>query len=139
MLIWIIFVQIVVFAIAIFSLKRILHLDTSSALNRLSQEACENKKMQDELKTKREELEKEYQSKVSLAEGEAKKLKQEAASGVESIKKKILEEAYERSDEIIKSARSSKESMRQEIRADLEKEAVEFSGKLIEYIFPINS
>ncbi len=131
MLLQFIVLQVVVFGVVIYFLKKIFHGDTDSAIQRLGHVHQDLLQKQIELQKKNEEIEKEMIAKREEANTLTEKMKAEAAGEIRKKEDEVLKVARSQAEEIISKAQSSREDMAKEIESQLSKKMIGFSAEVV--------
>ncbi|MEI7750939.1 MAG: F0F1 ATP synthase subunit delta [Candidatus Omnitrophota bacterium] len=134
-----VFLQIIVFSVLVFFLKKMLSGDTETNVKRLSAVYEELVKKQRELLEKNEMAEKEYQAKKEEAALIADKLSNQALDKVRKKEEELLKKARAEAEEIIAKAFGSRDQLGHEIRADVSKQVVEFMAEMLKKIFSLDT
>lgn len=131
MLLQFIVLQVVVFGVVIYFLKKIFHGDTNSAIQRLGSVHEDLLQKQIELQKKNEEIEKEVQAKREEANLLVEKLRAEAAVEIRKKEDEVLKVARSQAEEIIAKAQSSREDMVKEVESQVSKKTIHFSAEVV--------
>ena len=131
MLLQFIVLQVVVFGVVIYFLKKIFHGDTDSAIQRLGHVHQDLLQKQIELQKKNEEIEKEMILKREEANAVTEKMRAEAAGEIRKKEDEVLKVARSQAEEIISKAQSSREDMAKEIESQLSKKMIVFSAEVV--------
>lgn len=131
MLMQFILLQVVVFGVVIFFLKKIFHGDTNSAIQRLGSVHQDLLQKQAELQQKNDEAEKEVQVKKAEAALLVEKTKSEAVVEIRKKEDEVLKVARSQAEEIIAKAQSSRDDMAKEIESQLSKKMIHFSSEVV--------
>ncbi len=134
MLLQFIILQVVVFGVVIFFLKKIFHGDTNSAIQRLGSVHQDLLQKQIELQKKNEEIEKELELKREEANAVAEKMRAEAAVEIRKKEDEVLKVARTQAEEIINKAQLSREDMAKEIESQLSRKMIGFSAEVVKKI-----
>jgi len=111
-------IQVVIFGVVIYFLKRIMLGDTESAVNRLNQSYSEMGKKKEELARKIQQTEEEYQKKKRECERLAAKMKDEAEKEMYEKRDNLLRKAREEAERLIADTVAAKEGIREEIKKE---------------------
>ena len=120
--------QILVFGVVIFFLKKIFYGDTESAINRLGNVHQDLLLKQSVLQQKNDAIEKELQMKQEEAISLAEKFKIGAAADIQKKEDTVLKVARAQAEEIIAKAQSSREDMVKEIESQVSKKTIGFAA-----------
>ncbi len=131
MLLQFIILQVVVFGVVIYFLKKTFHGDTNSAIQRLGNVHQDLLQKQSELQKKNEEIEREMQVRKEEAAALTEKMKAEAALEIRKKEDDVLKIARSQAEEIISKAQSSQDDMAKEIESRLSKNLIQFSSEVI--------
>ena len=119
--------QIIVFAVIIFVLKKLLYSDTQGAINRLDSVYQDLVKKQTELTQKIEVAEKEYQAKKQEGAQIAEKLKTEAVEEGRAKKDEILKQAKAQAEEVLGKAKAAVDDLHQKITQEVTRKMMDTS------------
>ena len=131
MLLPFIILQVVVFGVVIYFLKKIFHGDTNSAIQRLGSVHQDLLQKQIELQKKNEEIDKELYVKREEANVLTEKMRAEAAGEIRKKEDEVLKVARSQAEEIISKAQASREDMAKEIESQLSKKMIGFSAEVV--------
>jgi len=137
MLVQFIVVIVVVFLFVVVILRKLILSDTTSAVNRLKLVDSENKKKEEELQKKKLEAQEAYKEKISQAEKDALNLKENAKNEMDSLKKKLLDEARLESDKIIATAKNIKDGMRQKLKEEFQIRTIDYAVDILRRVFTL--
>jgi len=129
-----IILQVVTFAALVFVLRKLMYSASADEAGRLKQMEEEYIRRTQDLAAKMDAVDKEYRAKVTIAEEEVRRLKDEAKIEVEKIKEDSLTKARDESERIVNQAVSTRAKIRQELEAQALDKALELSRKLIEKV-----
>jgi F0F1-type ATP synthase membrane subunit b/b' len=131
----IVFVQIVIFSMVLFFLRKIMLGSTESAVNRLNESYSEVNKKKEQLAEKLKQTEEEYQRRKKEAENIARKMQEEAEKEITEKRDSMLKKAHAEAEQIVVDAVSAKDSMREEIKKEEQIKVVDFCQDIICNIF----
>ncbi len=131
--------QVVVFSVLVFFLKKMLSGDTETNVKRLSTVYEELVKNQRELLEKNEMAEKEYMAKKEEAALIADKLSNQALDKVRKKEEELLKKARGEAEEIIAKAFGSRDQLSHEIRSEVSKQMVDFMAEILKKIFSLDT
>jgi len=134
-----VFLQIVVFSVLVFLLKKMISGDTETNVKRLSAVYEELVKKQRELLEKNEMAEKEYQAKKEEAAVIADKLSNQALDKARKKEEEILKKARGEAEEIIAKAFGSRDQLGHEIRVEVSKQAIDIMAEMLKKIFSVDT
>lgn len=134
-LLYFVVIQLCVFAVIVFVLKRVLLSDTLNAVNRLRQVEGELRKKEEGLKRRIDEQEEAFNRKRSEALAELDAAREEAAKQAAQIKEALLTEAKKESQNLIAAAEKDRDGMRHEIEQQMEITALEHVGEVFHVVF----
>jgi F-type H+-transporting ATPase subunit b len=126
-----ILLQVVVFAVVIFFLKKVFYGDTQSAISRLEGVNSELLKKQKELTAKIEAAEKEYGEKKQEAEEITDKLKTDAMTEARKQQDEMVKKAKEQSDEMLQKAKASTEKHYKAVELQVKQNLVDQAAALL--------
>lgn len=132
MLIQFIILQVLVFGLIIFFIKRILSKDTMTAETRLNQVYEELLEKQKQVTQKIEEAEKEYVAKKEEATALVAKMKKEAQAELSTKEDTVIKEAKAQADEMVQKARASAEDLRKRLQKEESAKVIEYCSSLIQ-------
>lgn len=127
----VILIQVLVFGIVIYALKRIMVGNTESAVNRLNQSYADISKKKEEMANKINQIEQECERQRRETSEEIKKMREEAQKEVEEKTDKMLSEARQKSEQIIGDALGAKNKIREEIKREEQLKVVDWAGQII--------
>jgi len=128
------FVQIILFAVIVFVLKKLIFSDTTSAVSRLSAERKRAEQKKEEMARKMEECEKEVQERLNNAKTDAEKIKNEMLTKATEEAKNMGEKAQGQAEDIISKANSTKDMVRKSVEDAAEQKMILFSTQILEKI-----
>ncbi len=132
LLIQFVILQVIVFSVVIYFLRKLLTGETQNAINRLGSVYQDLLAKQKELAQKIEVAEKEYQDKKAEAESIAEKLKNQAVEEARVKGDEVMKKAKGEADETVAKAQASAEQFYHEIEIKLSEKTVDFTGTLFE-------
>jgi F0F1-type ATP synthase membrane subunit b/b' len=118
LLLQLVVMQILIFGVVIYVLKKLLYGDTESAVNRLDKSYKELSVKKHEMGEKMFEMQKEYEKKKAEAEQIAADMKEKADKEIAEKRDEIIHKAKEEAERIV----SDTQNMKQKIREDIRKE-----------------
>jgi len=128
-------VQIIMFGIVIYILKRFMQGDTESAVNRLNESYQDINKKKEELTQKIQKIEEEYQQRKDEAERIVSELKDKAEKEMSKQRDSILKKAREDAERITEETRMMKEQVRQAIRKEERLKMVDYCQDVLNQVF----
>lgn len=128
-------VQIVMFAVLAFVLKRLVLNDTLKAVAQLRQVEAEVGHKEEAMRRRIEENEREFQRKSAEAQEEARKAREAAEKELAKTRASLLEESKKERDRIIAEAEKHKDRMRQELLREADKQSVEYALQMFAMVF----
>lgn len=131
LLVQIIVVQVIIFGVVLFFLRKILLSSTQSAVNRLNNETEQVRAKQAELNQKIKEAEEELAKRRKEADDLAKKMIEESENKAKQEYDKHIKKARLDGEEIITKAQNSKDKMRREIEKEVELKMIDFSVDIL--------
>lgn len=126
-----IILQVVTFAALVFVLRKLMYSASAEEAGRLKQMEEEYLRRTQDLAAKMDAVDKEYRAKVTVAEDEARRLKEDAKVESEKIKEESLTKAHDESERIVNQAVNTRSKIRQELEAQMLDKALELSRTLI--------
>lgn len=123
--------QIIVFSVVIYFLKKILMGDTQTAISRLDLVYQDLLNKQKELNEKIKSAEKEYQNKKQEAASIVEKMKLEASEEIRAKRDEGFKKAKEEAEEILVKAQESSQKMALEIEKKMRNKILDFTSNLI--------
>lgn len=135
MLFQFILLQVVVFGVVIFFLRKIFYGNAENAIQRLGHVYQDLLQKQAELQKNNEAVEKELQEKRTEAAAMAEKFKAEAAVETRKKEDEVLKIARAQAEEIIAKAQGSREDMAKEIESQLSKKMLGFASEIVKQAF----
>ncbi len=129
-----IIVQIVLFVIIIFFMKKMVFTDTSSALIRLDRARERVKKQEQELEKKKKECEEECDAKRAKAAKEAEDILKEARERAEKESNDTLSRSKTKGEEIVQKAIDAKDKIRKDILKDIDIKTIDFSSRALDKV-----
>ncbi len=133
MLIQFIILQVLVFGLLIFFIKKILSKDTQTAETRLNQVYEEMLEKQKQVTVKIEEAEKEYLAKKEEGTALIAKMKKETQAELAAKEDAVLKEAKAQADEMVQKARASAEDLRKRLQKEESAKVIEYCNLLIQH------
>jgi F0F1-type ATP synthase membrane subunit b/b' len=134
-LVQLVFVQVVIFGVVIFFLRKIMLGSTDSAVSRLNESYADINKKKEELAEKLKKMEEEYQSKKQEAEKIVNKMRDDADKELTDKKDGVLKKAREEAERIIVDAVAAKDNMREDVRKEEQVKMVDFCQDIMINIF----
>lgn len=131
LLIQFIILQIFIFGVVIFALKKILYSDTQGAIKRLEGTYQDLLKKQKDLTQKIEMAEKEYAEKKEEAIKIVDRMKSDAMEEIRGKKDEILKQAKQQADEIIGKARASADEFYKKIELEVTRKMIDTAADLV--------
>jgi len=130
MLIQLVVIQIITFVAIVFTLRKLLYVETAKEAGRLKKLKQEAAAMQRELTQKMEAAENAYREKVAVAEEHIRSFRLKAEEQAEEMKKDTLDRANEESERILNAASNAREKMREEIALEMRKRAPALASRI---------
>ncbi len=127
--------QVIVFSVLVFFLRKMLSGDTETNVKRLSTVYEELVKKQRELLEKNEMAEKEYQTKKEEAALIADKLSNQALDKIRKKEEEVLKKTRVEAEEIIAKAYGSRDQLSHEIRVEVSKKAIDIMAEMLKKVF----
>jgi F0F1-type ATP synthase membrane subunit b/b' len=127
--------QIIVFCVLVFFMRKMMSGDTESNVRRLSSVYEELTKKQRELLEKNEMAEKEYQAKKEEAALIADKLSNQALEKARKKEEEIVKKARTEAEDIIAKAYGSRDQLSREIRTEVSRQVIDFTAEMLKSIF----
>jgi len=135
LIVQLIILQVITFIGLVFVLRKFLYTEAASQIKRLKSLNADNEKKAEDLRKKVEQAEAEYKEKTSKAEEEARRIKEEAQREIGEQRLQAEEKANLEAERIISQARNSREKIKEELKVELEEEAIDFAFELIRAAF----
>jgi len=136
MLLWqLVLIQVVTFALLVFLLRQFLYKQVNQSLGRLQQLYQENLRREEELKKRREEMERDLTAKLAQYQEEVRSLRTAAEADAQKMQEEILAKAKEEGKRIVAEAEAKKERMRANLVSEMEEKALGLSSDIIERVF----
>jgi len=126
-----IILQVVTFAALVFVLRKLMYSASADEARRLKQMEEEYLRRTQDLAAKMESVDKEYRAKVTIAEEEARRLREEAKVESEKIKEESLAKARDESERIVNQAVNTRSKIKQEIESQVQSRVLDTSRKLV--------
>lgn len=128
-------VQVVVFAVLAFVLKRLVLSDTLKAVAQLRQVEAEVGHKEEAMRRRIEENEREFQRKNLEAQEESRKAHEAAEKELAKTRAALIEESKKERDRIIAEAEKHKDRLRQELLREADKQSVEYAVQMFAMVF----
>ncbi len=136
MVFWqLIIIQVFTFGLLAFLLRQFLTQHVTQSQDRLQQLVQENRKREDELKEKRENMESEFKVKNAQHREEMGRLKSVAEVDAQKVHEEVLAKAEEQGKRIVADAEAQKEKMRKQLVMEMEEKALILASDIIEHVF----
>ena len=136
MVFWqLIIIQVITFGLLAFLLRQFLTQHVTQSQDRLQRLVQENRKREEELKEKRENMESEFKIKIVQHNGEMGRLKSVAEVDAQKMREEVLAKAEEEGKRIVADAEAQKEKMRNQLVMEMEKKALNLASDIIEHVF----
>jgi F0F1-type ATP synthase membrane subunit b/b' len=126
-----IILQVIVFGIVIFSLRKIFYGDTQSAINRLGATHSDLLKKQKDLSEKIEATEKIYIQKKQEAETIVDKMKVDTVNEMRKKVDEMLKKGKKEADELVERAKIARDKYCQELEKEVKVKITDLAGELI--------
>ena len=131
MIVYLIIIQVLVFAALVIFLRKMIYSSSSSASSKIQQMSAETERKSAELARQVSEVEEQCRQKIVEAEKAVKDKLAEAAEEAAQIKSGIIHKAQEEATAIITQAHSAKDRMRREIEEQMRSNCVPLALKLL--------
>jgi F0F1-type ATP synthase delta subunit len=131
MILAVIFLQIVVFGIVIYVLRKIMVGNTESAVNRLNQSYAEITKKKEDLTKKIHQIEEECSRQRQAVQEEVKKMREDAEKELNEKKDKIIGDARKKAEETINDALEAKSKIEVDIRKKEQMKMISYCEELV--------
>jgi F0F1-type ATP synthase membrane subunit b/b' len=128
-------VQVAVFAVLAFVLKRLVLNDTLKAVAQLRQVEAEVGHKEEAMRRRLEENEREFQRKNSEAQEEARKAREASEKEMAKTRANLVEESKKERDRIIAEAEKHKDRLRQELLREADKQSVDYAVQMFALVF----
>ena len=136
MVFWqLIVIQIITFGLLAFLLRLFLVQHVTQSQDRLHRLVQENRKREEELKEKRENLESEFKIKVEVQSKEMGELKSAAEANSLKLQEEVLARAEEEAKKIMAEAEAQKEKIRKQLVMEMEEKALNLASSIIQHVF----
>ncbi len=136
MVFWqLVIIQVITFAILVFLLRQFLYQQVTRSQERLQQLYQTNLKREEELKTRREETEKELNARIAQRNEELARQRAAAEVDAQKMQEEILAKAKEEAGKIVAGAEAQKERMRANLVSEMEEKALDLASNIIGHIF----
>ena len=135
-MIWqLVILQLVTFGILVFLLRQFLYRQVTQSQDRLEQLVQENRKREQELSVKREEMDKNLKAQMDEHNNEISKLKTAADLDAQKMQEDILAKAEKEGQRIVVDAEAQKERIRSNLVAEMEEKALSLASDIIACVF----
>ena len=128
--------QVIVFIVLVFVLRRILAHHLMDASGRLQALSAEYIRRQEELKQRLEEAEQQYMEQMTRAKTEADQIVSKARQETESSRVQLLQEARSESERIVQQGLESRQAIQKELEQRMEARAIERACEMVQEILP---
>jgi len=136
MVFWqLIIIQIITFGLLAFLLRQFLTQHVTQSQDRLHRLVQENRRREDELKEKRQNMESEFKVKNAHHSEEMGRLKSVAEVDAQKMQEEVLAKAEEQGKRIVADAEAQKEKMRKQLVMEMEEKALTLASDIIEHVF----
>jgi len=136
MVFWqLIIIQVITFGLLAFLLRQFLTQHVTQSQDRLQRLVQENRRREEELKEKRENMESEFKIKIAQHNEEMGRLRSVAEVDAQKIREKVLAKAEEEGKRIVADAEAQKQKMRNQLVMEMEKKALNLASDIIEHVF----
>lgn len=136
LLILLVSIQVIIFAVLIYILRRIFTQNVSQATKHLEGLSQDFDQKHEEIKKKSEEAERIYQEKISTAQDEASKQKMQIIKEAQDENDKMIQQARLKGQEIIQQADKTGQMLLSELDTRIEKEAIVKASELLTNALP---
>jgi F0F1-type ATP synthase delta subunit len=130
-----VFIQILAFGIVIFILKKLMLGNTESAVNRLNESYTEINKKKEELVTKIQQIEQEYQKRKEEAERIGNEIKDSVEKDMNEKRDTHILKAKQEAERIVTEAIGMKEKIREDIKKEEQVKVIDYCEELISLTF----
>ncbi|MDD4957064.1 MAG: F0F1 ATP synthase subunit delta [Candidatus Omnitrophica bacterium] len=128
-------IQVIIFGVVIFLLKKIMLGSTESAVNRLNESYEEMEKRKTELAEKIKKAEEEYEKRKVEADQVASKMRDEAEQETMAKRDQMLKKAREEAEKIIADTIKAEQNIRLDIRKEEQLKLTEYCGDLLSQVY----
>lgn len=125
-----------IFAVMVFSLRKIFSQNITSATSHLEKIAADYAKKEEEIKKQYEDAARKSQEIIVNAQKDLQAQKEQAASETQEEKKKILEAAHSKADEMLKQAEASCQALLKEMNRKIDERALQKAEGLLKTALP---
>ncbi len=134
-----IIVQVITFVLVVVALRKLFYTQASSELKRLQLLADESNKKVNTLRKKIEEAETEYQRKITQANEDARRIRDDSKKESDDLKGKTLEEARQETEKMIRFAQSKKDGLEKEMKNEIMGKSIDLSKGIIKQVLSAES
>lgn len=127
----VIILQIVIFGVLIYALKKIMVGNTESAVNRLNESYQEVNRKKEELTKKIRQIEEECDKQRQAVQDEVKKIREESETELTKRKDQAISGARQKAEEIINNALGAKDQMRKDISKEERLKIINYCSRLV--------
>ncbi len=136
MVFWqLIIIQVITFGLLVFLLRQFLVQHVTQSQDKLQQLVQVNRKREEELKEKQENLDSEFRTKTAQYNEEMGRLKSVAEVEAQKMHEEALAKAEEEGKKIVADAEAQKEMMRKQLVMEMEEKALNLASDIIEHVF----
>ncbi|MFC1593849.1 F0F1 ATP synthase subunit delta [Candidatus Omnitrophota bacterium] len=130
-----IFIQIIIFGIVLYALKKLMQGDTESAVNRLNESYADINKKKEELVAKIQQIEQEYQKRKEEAEKVANELREKVDTEISEKRDATLKKTREDAERIIAEATGATDRIRGEVRKEEQLNMIDYCSEILQVAF----
>lgn len=131
MILAVILLQIIVFGVVIYALKRIMVGNTESAVNRLNQSYAEITNKKEELTKKIKQIEEECERQRQDTQKEIKKMREDTDNELKEKRDRMMDAARQKAEETINDALEAKEKIKEDIQKEEQMKMIAYCEQLI--------
>ncbi len=135
MMVYLIIVQLAIFAVLVIGLKRLLMGDTQVAAAKLREVEADLGRKEEAVRKRIEDNEAEFRRKSAEAQEALNRTREAMEKEVSRTRDGLLEDARKERDRIVDEANRSKEKLRQELAREAQAQAVEHARRVYELVF----
>ena len=127
--------QVVVFVVIVFLLRRFVLRDTLHAVERVKQVEAEVGRKEESVRRQVEEHEREFERRKDEMEADLARRRGNSEREVAQMKESIVAEARKEGDEILARAKRSEDKLKEDMRREVQSQAVDFAGEIFRLTF----
>jgi F-type H+-transporting ATPase subunit b len=126
-----IILQLITFAVLVYFLRKIMYSSSAEELLRLKKLEEEHRMRTEELASKLDEADKQFKSKMDIAEDEARRMKAQTKAEAEKLKDEMIDKARQESERIVNQALNSKSKIKEDLESQIREKCVKLSEDML--------